>query len=188
MVGRADMWRMRMDTATNWAIGATAAVLSFALGNTASPHYVVHIAALLTLSFLILESRRLTFYHLWQQRVLLLEMGLIRPALQPGTGLDLASSLEPHLGRTAPSMPLMKAVARRLRRVYVYMFGVQLLAWTLKLSNHPTPTSSPSEWIVRAGAGAIPGSIVVATTCALFAVAVLIATFHGGRATDRQEP
>ena len=51
--------------------GATAAIISFALGNAAVPHYVVFIASLMTLSFLLLEARRLTFYHLWQQRVLL---------------------------------------------------------------------------------------------------------------------
>ena len=80
MVGRADIWRTRMDTTTNWAIGATAAIMSFTLGNAAVPHYVVFIASLMTLGFLMLEARRLTFYHLWQQRVLLLEDGLIRPA------------------------------------------------------------------------------------------------------------
>ncbi len=88
MVGRADIWRTRMDATTNWAIGATAAVISFALGDASTPHFVVYIASLLTLSFLFLEARRLTFYHLWQQRVLLLENGLIRSAL----GSDTRSS------------------------------------------------------------------------------------------------
>ena len=41
MVGRADVWRTRMDATTNWAIGATAAVISFALGNVSVPHYVI---------------------------------------------------------------------------------------------------------------------------------------------------
>ena len=137
MVGRADVWRMRMDTTTNWAIGATAAVISFALGNDGVPHYVVYIATLMTLAFLQLEARRLTFYHLWQQRVLLLENGLIRTALRlepvegdalespplergcdSGSGLDgLARALDVHLGQTVPSMSRTKAVARRLRRV-----------------------------------------------------------------------
>ncbi|MFT5359005.1 MAG: putative membrane protein, partial [Polyangiales bacterium] len=85
MVGRADIWRVRMDTTTNWAIGATAALISFSLGNAVTPHYVVYLSSFLTVIFLLLEARRLTFYHLWQQRVFLLERALIQPAAQPDT-------------------------------------------------------------------------------------------------------
>jgi uncharacterized membrane protein len=194
MVGRADIWRTRMDTTTNWAIGATAAIMSFALGNAAVPHYVVFIASMMTLSFLMLEARRLTFYHLWQQRVLLLEGGLIRPAVLalgrsedtpvPADDHDLAQELEIHLGRTAPTMPLGKAVARRLRRVYLYLFAVQLLAWVLKVSNHPTTATSVDEWVMRAQVGPIPGDVFLAVLGALFLAATSIAMARGG--SDRR--
>ncbi len=192
MVGRADIWRTRMDTTTNWAIGATAAIMSFALGNGQVPHYVMFIASLMTLSFLILEARRLTFYHMWQRRVLLLEKGLIRPAaLALGSeesaaraeAGDLAEELSTHLGRTAPTMPLGKAMARRLRRVYLYLFGVQLLAWALKISNHPTASTSLDEWIERAAVGPLPGEMFVASMVALFLMAAAVAFVRGG--TDR---
>jgi len=184
MVGRADIWRTRMDTTTNWAIVATAAVISFSLGNASVPHYVVFIAPLLTASFLMLEARRLTFYHLWQGRVLLLEEGLIRPALSPdpaGGHLDLGQALADHLGRTAPSMPLSKALARRLRRVYVYLFGIQLLAWGFKLSNQPAPASSLAELVTRARVGVLPGGLVVGLVGAVFLAALGLALAHGGR-------
>ena len=190
MVGRADIWRMRMDTTTNWAIGATAAVISFALGNAATPHFVVYIAVLLTLGFLFLEARRLTFYHLWQQRVLLLEEGLIRSALGSGTResndeFDLESALEDHLGRTVPSMPIAKAIARRLRRVYLYLFGVQLLAWILKLSSQPTPASSFNELISRTDVGAIPGEVFLVASGLGFFVVAVFAFLQGG--IDREK-
>lgn len=190
MVGRADIWRMRMDTTTNWAIGATAAVISFALGNAATPHFVVYIAVLLTLGFLFLEARRLTFYHLWQQRVLLLEEGLIRSALGSGTResndeFDLESALEDHLGRTVPSMPIAKAIARRLRRVYLYLFGVQLLAWILKLSSQPTPASSFNELISRTDVGAIPGEVFLVASGLGFLVVAVFAFLQGG--IDREK-
>jgi uncharacterized membrane protein len=164
MVGRADVWRVRMDTTANWAIGATAAIISFALGNETVPHYVVFIASLMTLSFLLLEARRLTFYHLWQQRVLLLERGLVRPAL---------ASL-------ATTMPIAKAVARRLRRVYLYLFGVQLLAWLLKLANHPTPFPSLAVLVERADIGLLPGGVVVITAMLATLVAIAVAAARGG--------
>jgi len=213
MVGRADVWRTRMDTTTNWAIGATAAIISFTLGNDSVSHYVVFIASLMTWSFLLLEARRLTFYHLWQQRVLLLEQGLIRPAisaasegaargeksekgergeqgeeataidapLAAGTrGVDLSRALDAHLGRTVPTMPLTKAIARRLRRVYLYLFAVQLLAWSLKLANHPTPAASIGSVLERARIGVLPGGFVIATAIGLALVALLISITRGG--------
>jgi uncharacterized membrane protein len=195
MVGRADIWRMRMDTTTNWAIGATAAVLSFVFGNSNTPHFVVYIAALLTLSFLFLEARRLTFYHLWQQRVLLLEKGLIRSALQTETGLnapdaeaefDLASALSDHLGRTVPSMPISKAIARRLRRIYLYLFGVQLLAWVLKLSSQSPSVHSIAELASRADVGVIPGVFLFGASCLGYLAAIAFAYRHGG--INRENP
>ena len=60
-------------------------------------------------AFLILEGRRLTFYHLWQQRVLLLERALVRPAVSDDESAvaALGEELEPALGTTVPTMPLV---------------------------------------------------------------------------------
>jgi uncharacterized membrane protein len=190
MVGRADIWRMRMDATTNWAIGTTAALISFALGNSATPPYVVYIAMLLTLSFLLLEARRLCFYHLWQQRVLLLEEGLIRSALRSESSesnreIDLESALDDHLGRTVPSMPISKAIARRLRRIYLYLFGVQLVAWLLKLSSQPTPASSLRELVSRADVGAIPGEVFFTVSGLGFLAVMAFALRKGGIDRDR---
>jgi uncharacterized membrane protein len=190
MVGRADIWRMRMDATTNWAIGATAAIISFTLSNADTPHYVVYIAMLLTVIFLFLEARRLSFYHLWQQRVLLLEQGLIRPALRSESSPteddpDLESALGPHLGRTVPSMPIAKAIARRLRRIYIYLFAVQFLAWVLKLSSQPTPASSFLEVVSRAKIGAIPGEILFAISSLGLLVLMAFALAQGG--IDREK-
>lgn len=187
MVGRADIWRMRMDATTNWAIGTTAAVGSFALGNPELPHYVVLIASLLTLCFLMLESRRLTFYHLWQNRVLQIEKGLILPALHaPSTGeaieLDptFISGLDRELGQTVPTMPMRKAAARRLRRVYFYLFAAQWLAWILKLSTHPSPAESAAEVIARAGIPGVSGPICFAGSLFALAAAAVLALMFGG--------
>jgi uncharacterized membrane protein len=189
MVGRADVWRMRMDTTTNWSIGATAAVASFVLGNAAAPHYVVFVACLLTLSFLLLEARRLTFYHLWQQRVLLLEERLIRPAMASGTvesdskpGLE--ELFDAHLGRTVPSMPVLTAASRRLRRIYLYLFAVQLAVWSMKISSQPAPVSSVRELVGRADTGSVPGEAFFALWGIGFGVAIAMAIARGRVSRD----
>ena len=184
MVGRADTWRVRMDTTTNWAIGATAALMSFALGAPEIPHYVVFLASFLTFIFLLLEGRRLTFYHLWQQRVLLLEEHFIARATrsqEEEVDLDaLQAALEAHLGQTVPTMSLRKAMSRRLRRVYVYLFLAQVFGWGLKLTIHPTSATSTSEWVSRAGIGAVPGASVLTLVVATLLVGAILAAFGGG--------
>lgn len=190
MVGRADTWRTRMDITANWAIGATFAITTLTLGNTEAPHFVMLIASLMTLSFLILEARRLTFYRLWQERVLLLENGLIRPALASSTSEaseasssfshDLEDALDIHLGRTIPNMPLHTAIARRLRRMYLYLFAVQLLAWIFKLATHPTATQSLELGIERARISLLPGAWVVGLAALLYATTLVYAFLYGG--------
>jgi uncharacterized membrane protein len=194
MIGRADTWRIRMDTTTNWAIGATAAIVSFALGDVSSPHYVMFIASLLTLCFLTLEARRLTFYHLFQQRALRIERYFIEPSLldNPDSPAiaelrsNLREALRGHLGRTAPTMPLIKAIARRLRRIYLYLFAVQLLAWLLKLSNHPNESLSVTELVRRAHVGFIPGAVVVSAVAASAVIYITIAISKGGTDASSQ--
>ena len=180
MVGRADVWRTRMDATTNWAIGATAGVISVVLGNPATPHYALFISCFLTLIFLLLEARRLTFYHLWQQRVLLLERQLIAPALSSPDGagqvsVDGLELLAPHLGVTVPTMPLSTAVSRRLRRVYVYLFATQFVAWMFKLSEGALAGESLNRTVSRAGIGPIPGAGVAVAFSLLLAVACVLA-------------
>jgi len=195
MVNRADVWRMRMDASTNWAIGATAAIVSFTLSDASVPHYVVSIAPLMTLCFLVLEARRLTFYNLFQGRALLLERGLVRAALQPVESdvggveppddVDLAAALGSQLGRTVPTMPLRKAAARRLRRVYLYLFGVQTLAWCLKLANHPNPVASFDGLVERAAIGAVPGVVTIALGLGLVLAGIGTAALWGGVERER---
>ncbi len=192
MVGRADIWRTRMDMTTNWAIGATAAVLSFSLGSPDVPHFAVLVAPLLTVSFLLLEARRLTFYHFWQNRALLLESALIRPALLAATaepqGLptpqarvsDPVAALHANLGMTVPDMSRTKAVARRLRRGYLYLFAVQLLTWGLKLSMHPHSAADLGDVVARARIGLLPGPLVIASLLLLLLCGGLLAGLRGG--------
>lgn len=190
MVGRADIWRLRMDTTTNWAIGATAAVLSFGLGDPSTPHLVLSIAPLMTGAFLILEGRRLTFYRLWQERVLLLERALVRPAIagpDAAGGVDLERDLAPLLGTTIPTMPLAKAIARRLRRVYLFLFAVQGLAWGLKLSI-ASAEPSVAGMVEAAQVGRVPGSAVVALVVVSLATATGVAFVLGGTGGVGDEP
>ena len=176
---------MRLDATTNWAIGTTAAVGTLAVGNPAVPHYGVFLATLLTFAFLLLEARRLTFYHLWQQRVLALERGLIAPAVVLGSEPEGLEGLAPRLGRTVPTMSLGKAIARRIRRIYFFLFVTQALAWLLKLASHPPATRSVHDIVERARIGPVPGEGVVAAVGAGLAFALFVGLVRGGSNRSR---
>ena len=78
-------------------------------------------------------------------------------------------------------MRLRKAAARRLRRVYAYLFAAQWLAWVLKLSSHPEAASSAGEVLERAHIAGVPGAVCFGLSLSLLAAAVAIAVFKGGR-------
>jgi uncharacterized membrane protein len=63
-----------------------------------------------------------------------------------------------------------RAVGRRLRQTYAWIFVIQAIAYYGKLAIHPSPLTDFAEIWQRAAIGPIPGSVVVAA-------GVL---FHGG--------
>ena len=63
-----------------------------------------------------------------------------------------------------------RAIGRRLRRTYVWIFVIQAVAYYGKLAIHPTPLGSLADVWERVAIGPIPGGLVV----------VAGVLFHGG--------
>ena len=63
-----------------------------------------------------------------------------------------------------------RAMGRRLRRTYAWIFVIQAIAYYGKLAIHPTPLTTLADLWERAAIGPIPGVLVIAA-------GVL---FHGG--------
>src|ERR687887_2849516 len=61
-VQRANVWRQRLDTTTNWAVVATGATLSIAFSQPAIHHGIIILNTLLVLWFLFIEARRYRYY------------------------------------------------------------------------------------------------------------------------------
>ena len=70
--------------------------------------------------------------------------------------------------------------------IYVYLFGVQVLAWGLKLASHPTNAASSMEVVERARLGAIQGPVVVALVGVLLLVGIGLALLKGGGSQERR--
>jgi uncharacterized membrane protein len=154
-LGRMTTYRVRLDTTTNWAVGTTAAVITFAIGSRELPHYVFGLPVVLNLVFLWIEARRFRTYEMIRRRVRLLEQGFYMTVLggepRPNWEQQLADSLK------HPTAPIgyVQAFSVRLRRNYLWLLLVVYIGWLVKLdAAGPVPDA--------AMVGRVSGRIVLA--------------------------
>jgi uncharacterized membrane protein len=153
-LGRMTAYRLRLDTTTNWALGTTAAMITFALSHTELPHSIFGLAVLLNVLFLWLEASRFRTYEGIRRRVRLLEEGFFAPILggreQHGWELALANSLDDF------KLPLsqLQAMSVRLRRSYLWLIACVYVGWYVKLTRD-------GNVLDAAALGPIPGIVVI---------------------------
>jgi uncharacterized membrane protein len=191
-VQRANVWRQRLDTTTNWAVVATGATLSIAFSQPNIHHGIIILNTMLVTLFLYIEARRYRYYELWSYRVRLMETDFFAAMLVPPfhPAPDWAESLAENL--LSPSFPISmwEAFGRRLRRNYLWIFLILGIAWVAKYWLFPAPPNDMKEFISRAAIGHIPGNIVVMVSLAYFAFLILVAvlTVNMTRATGEVFP
>lgn len=176
-VQRANVWRQRLDTTTNWAVVTTGAVISFAFTQTRAGHIVILLNALLVTIFLNMEARRYRYYELWASRVRLMETdfyaSMLVPPFHPSP--DWAESLAETL--LIPHFPisLLEAIGRRLRRNYLWIYAIIGLSWLANLWLIPTPVQTLRDFIARGAVGSLPGPFVFGLTLLFYAIIVAVA-------------
>jgi uncharacterized membrane protein len=170
-VGRANLWRSRLDTTTNWAVVTAGAALTFAFSSPNNPHFVLLLVLLLVLVFLMIEARRYSYYALWYHRARLLETGFFAAILEPGaeTSTLWRHALRATLDDPTFITPRWRAAATRYRRNYIWLVTLLIISWLLKLSVHPTPSGDISTIIGRAAIGSLlPGPAVIAILVGIY--------------------
>ena len=162
-ITRANTWRNRLDTTTNWAVITTGATLSFGFGDPYSPHFVILINSILVTFFLLMEARRYRYYEIWSSRVRVVETGYFAQILSPESNSDrqwaehLANDLmTPHF-----TISEWEAIGRRLRRNYLWIFLLLAASWNLKVYLHPVRAWDFNIYVERATIGVVPGWIVL---------------------------
>lgn len=170
-IGRMVVYRARLDTTTHWAVGTTAAMVSFALGNAQVPHFVFVLALFLNLMFLWMEARRYRYYELIRGRVRWLESGFYAQVLL-GASTDWQAPLRESLIR--PRLPIshLQALSVRLRRNYLWLLAVVYAGWLLKLDLHS------ASFISGARIGPLPGFWVLILALLLFLALVAISLHY----------
>jgi uncharacterized membrane protein len=175
-VQRANVWRQRLDTTTNWAVVTTGAAISFAFTQSGG-HVVILLNILLVTIFLIMETRRYRYYELWASRVRLMETDFFAAMLVPPfhPAADWAESLAENL--LTPHFPIShwEAFGRRLRRNYLWIYTIVGLAWVGNLWLLPQSAADYGEALSRAAIGSLPGEWTVFIVILFFTAMLIIA-------------
>jgi uncharacterized membrane protein len=172
-VYRSTVWRTRLDSSTNWAVVTTGIALSATYSNSEASPLPMVLVGLLVSVFLVFEARRYRYFNVWRARARLLETDFYAPMirreqirLDTGWRELLANDyVHPHY-----HIDFARAIGRRLRRTYAWIFAIQAIAYYGKLAIHPVPLTSLGQLWERAAIGPIAGGWVVAAGI----------LFHGG--------
>jgi uncharacterized membrane protein len=191
-IQRANVWRQRLDTTTNWAVVATGATLSIAFSQSTIHHGIILLNTLLVLWFLFIEARRYRYYELWSYRVRLMETdfyaAMLVPPFHPSP--EWAENLAENL--LTPSFPITmwEAFGRRLRRNYYWIFLILYASWVAKIWLFPEPAQNMGEFVERSAVGPVPGEMMIVLGVLLYTVLAFIAigTITMTRATGEVLP
>jgi uncharacterized membrane protein len=167
---RMTSWRDRIDRTSNWAITVVAAMLSLSLSTPQSHHGMLLFAMLLVSLLLLVEARRYRFFDVYRNRVRRMERYYFAHVLDPLADPDpeWAQSIAADLRTPAFLISLQAAVSRRLRRNYIWIYLILLLAWVVKIGTRQLQAGgAPLYRIVDdAALGPLDGRVVLVAVAA----------------------
>jgi uncharacterized membrane protein len=178
-IARMAGWRDRIDRTTNWAITVCAAMLSLTFSTPTAHHSVLLFGMLLVLLLLLIEARRYRFFDVYRRRVRSLERNYYAQVFNPTKDVppQWARILGEDLARPAFLITHRRAMSRRLKRNYIWMFLLMALAWVLKISagisqaigEAGAQPGAARSWYAGADIGPVPGMLVIAALMVFYA-------------------
>lgn len=196
---RTTSWRTRLDQTSNWAVVVVAAILTWVFSSPDNPHYVLLIGMLAVVAFLLTEAHRYREYDIWRSRVRTLQRNVFAGVFASdavadvGSGTDSDASsdatstaspdenwqseLSRNLRTPTFSMPYWMAVGHRLRRVYLGLLSLLLVAWTVRV----TLFEPGKSWRETAALPGVDASVLVAVLVVGYAgfVSLAVASVRG---------
>lgn len=187
---RSQVWRTRLDTTTNWAVVTTAGMVSFAFSSPDHKHFTLLLANVLITNFLLIEARRYRYFCVYRARVRMIEenfyLPLIRRSLVSPKG-DWSDLIAMDLDVPKFKTTYAEAVLCRLRNNYLWLYGINLVTWVVKLCVHPFDAGSVGEVYRRAAIGPIPPYAVLGIVFGLYLWLIYLALSPHGRAAAADE-
>lgn len=181
-MSRANTWRNRLDNTTNWAVVTAAALLSFAFSQPEHSHVTLLLANMLVTVFLGFEARRFRYFDVWRSRIRMIEENFLVPMIRRNLVSPRSrwrDFVAHDLDHPTFKITYLEALAMRLRRNYIWLYGVILVAWLAKLNLHPDAAGSVHDVASRASIGALHGPLVLIGVVFLYALAIVLSVTLG---------
>ena len=161
---RSTIWRTRLDATTNWSVVSLGLALTISYASPEASALPLFLVGFLILVFLYLESRRYRYFNVWRARARWLEVNFYAPLLrrEPYDQAAWCTRLAEDYERPEHHISFRRALGRRLRRNYLWIFTVQTMALFGKLFAQ----GGGGALYDRLAIGAVPG-VAVAGVSAL---------------------
>lgn len=138
-LGRIMVWRSRLDTTTTWAITSTTTIFTVAFTVASVPHIIFFFNLAIVTVMLWIEARRYRFYDAFRARVRMLEAHFLLPMVMQNASLlqgDWKKLVCEDLLLPSFKISNFEAVGRRLKRNYIFIYVIILVAWIAKIFLH----------------------------------------------------
>jgi uncharacterized membrane protein len=180
-MNRIMVWRQRLDVTTNWAITSSTAIITISFSSREVPHIIFFFNLAILWVLLWIEARRYRFYDAFRARIRMLEAHFLVPMVMENR--DLLQGEWKKLVCEDLILPCFKiskleAVGRRLKRNYVFIFILILVAWVTKIFLHaPKAMEGPLDFYRALSVGHIPSWLVAFVFVGTFAIVIGITIY-----------
>jgi len=186
-LGRIMVWRQRLDITTNWAITSSTAIITIAFSNREVPHIIFFFNLAIVWSMLWVEARRYRFYDAFRARVRMLEAHFLVPMVMENREMlqgEWKKLVCEDLILPSFKITKLEAVGRRLKRNYVFIFVLIMVAWITKIFLHATgPVQGLPAFYTALRVGHIPSWLVAFVFVATLASVISISIYVGRKTT-----
>jgi len=191
-LGRIMIWRQRLDVTTTWAITSSTTIITVAFSFREIPHIIFFFNVAIVWIMLWIEARRYRFYDAFRGRVRMLETHFLVPMVSQSDRLldgEWRRLVCEDLILPSFKITAFEAVGRRLKRNYVFIFAIIMLAWALKIFMHAEPPITSFESFYRAfEAGHLPAwfnaTIFIGTIVAVTSIIIYVARSSSGEVSE----
>src|SRR4026208_1615824 len=162
--GRTMGGRRRLDVTTNWAITSSTAIITIAFSTRDVPHIIFFFNLAIVWGMLWIEARRYRFYDAFRARIRMLEAHFLVPMVMENRELlqgEWKKLVCEDLILPSFKITKLEAVGRRLKRNYVFIFILIMVAWITKIFLHASaPVQGLPSFYHAMRVGHIPSWLV----------------------------
>jgi uncharacterized membrane protein len=180
-LGRIMVWRQRLDITTNWAITSSTAIITIAFSNREVPHIIFFFNLAIVWVMLWIEARRYRFYDAFRARVRMLEAHFLVPMVMENRQMlqgEWKKLVCEDLILPSFKISKLEAIGRRLKRNYVFIFILIMVAWVTKIFLHATEPIKDGRSLYHAlRVGHIPSWLVAMVFMGTFACVIGITIY-----------